>query len=163
MKNLSILMALNSHEDNRKEQALKIKNILEKNDVKVQMISIPYSKKTKNNNYDSVLVWKFIGLETERFIALDLLAGTIQNEAGVIWLVDKDNLSSHSNSIGVHEWKEIRQRIIKKCKNKKIIANSKEIADYYKELLDMEIEVKSIPSETADSSAVLDFMEVIEG
>lgn len=162
MEKLNILLTLDGDEALKCEKALKVKQILEKRGTDVRIITIPYSTQTRNANYDSVLVWSFINLETDPFIALDLLAGTISSRNGCVWLVGKDDLSMYNSSIQAVDWKNIRQKIIRKCMQKKIIADTQEVADFYKELLGKDIEVRRLPDEGKNWNEILDLLATVE-
>lgn len=137
MKDLSVLMSYNDYAN---KEAKRIQALVEAQDAKVEIISLPYNNDSKNHNYDSILAWKFVHITTEFFIALDLLAGTIENKEGVIWLVSKTGLEYNDNILP-KEWEMINEKIMSQCKNRRIFASSKAIAEYYERILGINIPV----------------------
>lgn len=141
MKSLSILMANWDNQDGRFEFAMGLKRKFESQNVQVEVVSIPYVNSTKNANYDSILVWQFLNIDADAYIALDLLAGSVENNNGIILLMDNKILPSYNDKIDSEEQHILETQILKNCSEKRIFANSESVSRYWQKMLSMDIKV----------------------
>ena len=125
-------------EDGKRKTAEELKLYLSGHKIESEIIALPYCRDSKFDCMDSILIWRLLHLNSDKFIALDILAGTVCSRNGIIWLSGEDDPIQRCSEIDESEWKKIYDKIIEGCSDKKILS-SVQNASFYSELFKREI------------------------